>query len=231
MIQDPPSNYWAGYTTLSSHETEGFITVFTKPDHSNLFRDGSTSTPLYTPSKSLSHHYHPFTSQLLHLRPKCMHLSSPYVYYIHHQWDLRLYNHLNNISSFILLSVLRQVRSLFQIEISTKCDPVLPLSVSSTLVRTKNSQVQYYIIFSTLMFIALTSVSFLNSFTFNILRLCKLVEALPYKPEGRGFDSRWCNWNSSLTQSFRSHYGPGVDSASNRNEYQEYFLGVKAAGA
>ena len=35
----------------------------------------------------------------------------------------------------------------------------------------------------------------------------------------------------SLTQSFRPHYGPGVDSMSNRNEYQEYFLGVKAAGA
>jgi len=32
-------------------------------------------------------------------------------------------------------------------------------------------------------------------------------------------------------KSFRSHYGPGVDSASNRNEYQEYFLGVKSAGA
>jgi len=32
-------------------------------------------------------------------------------------------------------------------------------------------------------------------------------------------------------KSFRSHYVPGVDSASNRNEYQEYFLGVKAAGA
>ena len=31
--------------------------------------------------------------------------------------------------------------------------------------------------------------------------------------------------------SFRSHYGPGVDSASNRNEYQEHFRGVKAAGA
>jgi hypothetical protein len=28
-----------------------------------------------------------------------------------------------------------------------------------------------------------------------------------------------------------SHYGSGVDSASNRNEYQEYFLGVNAAGA
>jgi len=26
-------------------------------------------------------------------------------------------------------------------------------------------------------------------------------------------------------KSFRSYYGPGVDSASNRNEYQEYFLG------
>ena len=32
-------------------------------------------------------------------------------------------------------------------------------------------------------------------------------------------------------KSFRSHCGPGVDSASNRNEYQEYFLGLKAAGA
>ena len=31
-------------------------------------------------------------------------------------------------------------------------------------------------------------------------------------------------------KTFRSHYGPGVDSASNRNKYQEYFLGVKAAG-
>jgi len=28
-------------------------------------------------------------------------------------------------------------------------------------------------------------------------------------------------------KSFRSHYGPGVDSASNRNEYQEYFLGKR----
>jgi hypothetical protein len=32
-------------------------------------------------------------------------------------------------------------------------------------------------------------------------------------------------------KSFWSHYGPGVDSASDRNEYQEYFLGVNAAGA
>jgi len=28
-------------------------------------------------------------------------------------------------------------------------------------------------------------------------------------------------------KSFRSHYGPGVDSASNRNDYQDYFLGLK----
>jgi len=32
-------------------------------------------------------------------------------------------------------------------------------------------------------------------------------------------------------KSFQSHCGPGIDSASNINEYQEYFLGVKAAGA
>jgi hypothetical protein len=47
-----------------------------------------------------------------------------------------------------------------------------------------------------------------------------VVEALRYKPEGHGIDSRWCHRNVSLT-SFRPHYGPGVDSASNRNEYQE----------
>jgi hypothetical protein len=34
----------------------------------------------------------------------------------------------------------------------------------------------------------------------------------------------------SVPKSFWSHYGPGVDSAYNRNEYQVYFLGVKAAG-
>jgi len=32
-------------------------------------------------------------------------------------------------------------------------------------------------------------------------------------------------------KSFRSHCGPGVDSASNRSEYQEHFLVVKATGA
>ena len=58
-----------------------------------------------------------------------------------------------------------------------------------------------------------------------------MVEALRYKLEGCGFNSQWYHWNFSLTQFFQPHYGPGVDSASNRNEYQEYFLGVKAAGA
>jgi len=52
----------------------------------------------------------------------------------------------------------------------------------------------------------------------------QLVEALCYKLEGQRFDSRWCHWNFSLTWSFWPHYGPGGDSASNRNEYQEYFL-------
>jgi len=32
-------------------------------------------------------------------------------------------------------------------------------------------------------------------------------------------------------KSFQSRYGPGVDITSKRNEYQEYFLGVKTAGA
>jgi hypothetical protein len=43
--------------------------------------------------------------------------------------------------------------------------------------------------------------------------VAKLVEALCYKPEG--------HWIFQLTQYFQPHYGPGGDSASNRNEYQE----------
>ena len=61
--------------------------------------------------------------------------------------------------------------------------------------------------------------------------MAQLVEASRYKLEGRGFDSRCCHWNFSVTKSLQSHYGSGVDSASNRNEYQEHFLVVKAAGA
>ena len=34
----------------------------------------------------------------------------------------------------------------------------------------------------------------------------------------------------SVTYSFRPYHGPGVDSASSENEYQEHFLGVKASG-
>ena len=46
--------------------------------------------------------------------------------------------------------------------------------------------------------------------------MAQLVEALRYKPEGCGFDSQL--W---------PRYGPEVDSASNRNENQVYFLGSK----
>jgi hypothetical protein len=55
----------------------------------------------------------------------------------------------------------------------------------------------------------------------------QLVEALRYKPEGHGFDSQWCHWRFLLTWFFQTHYGPWVGSASNRNEYQQYFLGVR----
>ena len=59
--------------------------------------------------------------------------------------------------------------------------------------------------------------------------VAQFVEALRYKSGGRGFNSQCCHRNFSLTYFFRPHYGPGVDSASNRNEYQEYFLGGKGS--
>ena len=61
--------------------------------------------------------------------------------------------------------------------------------------------------------------------------VAQLVEEVRCKPEGRVFDSQWSRWNFSVTQSFRLHCDLGVDSACNRNEYQESLLGVKTAGA
>jgi len=55
--------------------------------------------------------------------------------------------------------------------------------------------------------------------------VAQVVEALRCKPEGRAFDRAWCHWNFSLTSSFRPHSDPRIDSASNRNAYQVYFLG------
>jgi len=62
-------------------------------------------------------------------------------------------------------------------------------------------------------------------------RSSTMVKLMCYKSEGRWFDPSRCQWIFHWHKSFRSHYGSGVDSASNRNKYQEYFLGVKAAGA
>jgi hypothetical protein len=54
-----------------------------------------------------------------------------------------------------------------------------------------------------------------------------VVNVLRYKSEGRWFDPRWCHGIFQWQKHFWSRYGPGVDSASNRNEYQVYFLGGK----
>jgi hypothetical protein len=53
-----------------------------------------------------------------------------------------------------------------------------------------------------------------------------MVEALCYKPEGRGF-----YFPIQLTQSFHQHYGLRFDSVSNRNEYPGIFLGLKGQQA
>jgi len=58
-----------------------------------------------------------------------------------------------------------------------------------------------------------------------------VVKVLCYKSEGRWFDPNWCHWNFSLTKNPSDrNMAPGVNSVSNRNEYQEHFLEVKVAG-
>jgi len=70
------------------------------------------------------------------------------------------------------------------------------------------------------------------SYTFRLGdRGSSVVKGLCYKSEGSGSIPAGVSGLFIDIKSFRSHYGPGVDSASNRNEYQEYFLVIKAAGA
>jgi hypothetical protein len=49
-----------------------------------------------------------------------------------------------------------------------------------------------------------------------------VVKALCYKPEGRGFETRWGEWFLSSYLILPAAPGPGVYSASNRNEYQKH---------
>jgi hypothetical protein len=48
-----------------------------------------------------------------------------------------------------------------------------------------------------------------------------VVKVLCYKPEGRGFETRWGEWISSIYLIFPATLCPGVYSAPNRNEYQK----------
>jgi len=47
--------------------------------------------------------------------------------------------------------------------------------------------------------IHLTGVKYINDSVITLQILLSPNEALRYKPEGRGFDSRWCHWIFSLT--------------------------------
>jgi hypothetical protein len=72
-------------------------------------------------------------------------------------------------------------------------------------------------------------------YIFASCRICRgnavtyLIEALRYKQEGREFYSRWGHSIFQLTYPLQPHYGPGVESASNRNEYQESSWGQREA--
>jgi hypothetical protein len=65
------------------------------------------------------------------------------------------------------------------------------------------------------------SVSQYNDLWPRVLCGSAVVEALCYKPNGRGFDSRWDNWTFFILPNPPAALGHGVYSVSNRNEYQK----------
>jgi len=66
------------------------------------------------------------------------------------------------------------------------------------------SKVDYICEFRDLLYILLRIsvcvwINCINCLMYCVHWVAQLVEALRYKPEDRGFDSRWCHWNFSLT--------------------------------
>jgi hypothetical protein len=128
---------------------------------------------------------------------------------------------------FILYSIQRQLHSPFHSGLSTQWQLVLALSTFTILFFPYRHLVAAYVFFTSFRPFNL----FLQLRIWEGARVGIVVKTLHYKPAGRRFDSRCWHWDFSVTLSFRSHYGPRVDSASNSNGYQVCFLGVKAAGA
>jgi hypothetical protein len=55
-----------------------------------------------------------------------------------------------------------------------------------------------------------------------------VVKALCSDPEGRGFETLWGDWFLSIYLILPAALGPGVYSASNRNEYHKHKNNVSA---
>jgi hypothetical protein len=53
-----------------------------------------------------------------------------------------------------------------------------------------------------------------------------VVKALCYKPEGRRFETRWGEWFLSIYLTLPAALGPGVYSASNRNQHLKHKINV-----
>jgi len=104
------------------------------------------------------------------------------------------------------------------VSVMNKFIPVIPIVLRQSKMLTKRNASMHLTVYGTVVYIYIHRVA-------QWLRCCttnrKVAGSIPGGVREFFIDIK----------SFRSPYGPGIDSVSNRNDYQEYFLGVKAAGA
>jgi hypothetical protein len=61
--------------------------------------------------------------------------------------------------------------------------------------------------------------------------VAQVIEALRYKPEGRGFDSQWCHWNFHCRNPLGRTVSLGSAQLLTEMRTRNISWGVKAAGA
>jgi hypothetical protein len=127
---------------------------------------------------------------------------------------------------FLTVAYERLLTTNVPLPLRTRTDPSLSYHLQTATAHTNGTPAAFYLTATVhLSYCNSTAQAALKTFSFLFILffLCDIVvKALCYKPEGRGFETGWGEWFLSIYLILPAALGPGVYSASNRNECQKH---------